>query len=589
LENGAGARSSERSVNVDWFATVTDTRPKTRTLPFFLASALLGTFALYLLIIDPNRIGSFYDDSIYVTAAKSLATGQGYRIISLPQTVTQTLIPPLYPFLLSLIWRANTHFPDNTSWMMLLSAIASIAFLATSWKYLATQGYTTHRQALVIVALAGINWRTMTVATAIISEVIFALLSVITLLLAEKYEKEERGWIAGAFVGLMAGLVFLTRTSGLVLLASIAVYYLARRRWRKLLVPLAVASIFVAGWLLWSYGNRTGTGGEHAAYYAGYTRGASDTIAKLQELNGSSSLMVRLKILESNALGLILVWLPLEALGLRSGIPIGVLVPFVLLVFIVFVAGFVREAKKGIRLVPMYIVFYLALHLVFPVHSYERYLWPVLPFLLWFLVSEVSALILAVRAGFAGKADTAKRVSAVFLTVVFVGLAGFTVYNNVSGIVLSLKLLRQSSNTEDENAIVWIKTNTDPSDVLVCFGDQKYYLYTDRKAVRSVPVLFLDATVYQARDPDSDEMVRVFLNIVRENHGNYFVLSPKDFEQQAPAYGKSIEAFVEKNPEQFVLLFESGGTKIYRIESNMGEHVWRGRNPSRKLETCVCG
>jgi hypothetical protein len=549
--------------------SVTAKRPHTqRSFAVVLTTVLVSAFVLYLSVITPNRFGSFYDDSIYVTAAKSLATGQGYRIMSLPQTVTQTLIPPLYPFLLSLIWRATPNFPDNTSWMMLLSAIASIAFLATSWKYLATQGYATYWQALVIVALAGINWRTMTVATAIISEVIFALPSVITLLLAEKYEKEERGWIAGVVVGVMAGLVFLTRTSGLVLLAAITVYFLARRRWRKLLVPLAVASIFVAGWLVWSYGNRTGIGGEHAAYYAGYTRGASDTIAKLKELNGSSSLMVRLKILESNALGLILVWLPLEALGLRSGIPIGVLVPFVLLVFIVFVAGFVREAKKGIRLLQIYLVSYLGLHLVFPVHSYERYLWPVLPFLLWFLVSEVSALISAVRVGLASKGDLVKNVSAIFLLTVLAGLSGFAAYNNVSGIVLSSRLLRQESHAEDKETVEWIKANTDPSDVLVCFGDQKYYLYTDRKAVRSVPVLFLDATVYQGRDPDPDELVRVFLNIVLENRGNYFVFSRKDFEQQAPAYGKSVEEFVETNPEQFALVFETGDTRIYRIGSD---------------------
>jgi hypothetical protein len=351
---------------------------------------------------------------------------------------------------------------------------------------------------------------------------------------------------------------------------SIGVYYLIRRRWRKLIVPLSIAAIFVAGWLIWSYGNRTGFGGEHAAYYAGYTRGASDTVTKLQELNNNSSLLVRLKIIESNALGLILVWLPLESLGLRHGTPIGILVPFVLLVFVAFVAGFVREVRKGPRLLPIYLTLYLALHLVFPIHSYERYLWPVLPFLLWLLVSEVSAVALAVRVGFESRGDAAKRISAFFLAAVLAAFVAFVAYNNMSGIVLSSASIRSLSTDEDRDAIEWIKSNTNASDVLVCFGDQKYYLYTGRKAVRSVPVVLLAVRVYQARDPDSDEMVRVFLNIVRENHGNYFVLSPKDFEQQAPAYGKSIEAFVEKNPEQFVLLFESGSTKIFRIDDKRG-------------------
>jgi hypothetical protein len=80
--------------------------------------ALSVAFALYCLMISADRFGDYGDDGIYVSAAKALATGQGYRIISLPQGAPQTQIPPLYPFLLSLIWRAYPNFPSNTVWMM---------------------------------------------------------------------------------------------------------------------------------------------------------------------------------------------------------------------------------------------------------------------------------------------------------------------------------------------------------------------------------------------------------------------------------------------------------------------------------------
>src|SRR4029077_13129984 len=134
----------------------------------------------------------------------------------------------------------------------------------------------------------------------------------------------------GAVLGLIAGLVFLTRTSGLALLAAVAVYYAYRRHWKKVLVPLLVAGLFVLGWFGLCYLNRNTVGGEHASYYAGYARGISDTVGRLQILNGESKPTVYLKIVGTNALGLILVWAPLQSLGLRATLSTPLLVPLIL-------------------------------------------------------------------------------------------------------------------------------------------------------------------------------------------------------------------------------------------------------------------
>ena len=59
------------------------------------------------------QFGQAHDDAIYYIAAKSLASGQGYRISSLPETPYETKYPPLLPWLLSIAWMVEPRFPEN--------------------------------------------------------------------------------------------------------------------------------------------------------------------------------------------------------------------------------------------------------------------------------------------------------------------------------------------------------------------------------------------------------------------------------------------------------------------------------------------
>ena len=147
-------------------------RPR-RTI-WLLILTVLGACSLYLSLLSPAGFGTYHDDAIYVTTAKTLATGQGYKIASLPYEPAQTKYPPLYPFLLSLIWRVYPQFPQNLTWMLLLSVVAAVSFLAMTYRYLTTQRYAAEWQALIVVGVAAINWRTIILATGIYSEMLVA-------------------------------------------------------------------------------------------------------------------------------------------------------------------------------------------------------------------------------------------------------------------------------------------------------------------------------------------------------------------------------------------------------------------------------
>jgi hypothetical protein len=83
-----------------------------RTVLVFL---LLLIPSAYLVSKSPDmpEFGRLHDDGLFFVSAKSLATGQGFRILSLPEQPAQTKYPILYPLYLSLVWRANPHFPEN--------------------------------------------------------------------------------------------------------------------------------------------------------------------------------------------------------------------------------------------------------------------------------------------------------------------------------------------------------------------------------------------------------------------------------------------------------------------------------------------
>jgi hypothetical protein len=109
------------------------TLEKPKVTRLMLAGVLVTAALVYLVLLRPEGFGSYHDDGMYAVLAKALATGQGYKVISLPFDPDQTKSPPFYPFLLSLIWRIYPQFPQNVTWMMLLSVVATVSFLALAY------------------------------------------------------------------------------------------------------------------------------------------------------------------------------------------------------------------------------------------------------------------------------------------------------------------------------------------------------------------------------------------------------------------------------------------------------------------------
>src|SRR5215469_1344805 len=112
--------------------------------------------------------------------------------------------------------------------MMSLSGLASLVSLLLVWLYLTKRQYASNWQSLLIVALVAFNWRTALLSSGIYSEPFYMALSISALFLAEEYQEGQPGLLKGVVLGVLLGAAFLTRASGLALVAATGLYLLVR-------------------------------------------------------------------------------------------------------------------------------------------------------------------------------------------------------------------------------------------------------------------------------------------------------------------------------------------------------------------------
>ncbi len=218
-----------------------------RLLPFLLFALVL---VVAMVTITPWPVGAFQDDAIYTVLARSLATGEGYRLINLPGAPHATHYPPGYPFFLSLLWRLAPSFPDNivvfkfanAAWLA-LAAVGTMMFARRRLKWsVPVAGLMAAAGTLAIVVLL--------VTGVVLSEPMFMAILFPTLLVSERAVDTGRTGDAVA-AGIVCGVLTLIRTIGAVVIPAAVLMLVWRRRFRAALVLFAAAACFVIPWQLW--------------------------------------------------------------------------------------------------------------------------------------------------------------------------------------------------------------------------------------------------------------------------------------------------------------------------------------------------
>jgi hypothetical protein len=233
----------------------------------FAVAILCAGVSLYRMV--PGVCGVHHDDGVYVLTAKALASGEGYRLVQLPERPLQTKYPILYPAVLAFVWRAWPRFPDNLVAMQLLSCIAmasavSVYYLYSArWCVLDRSAAATAATVTATVPLLGYF------ATLPMSEGLFMLALTVAVWQTERLAAsggEARGRRVACALALTA--CALLRTAGVVLVIAMLAWVARRRALKPSVVLMSIGPVL--GWFAWT-ASAGAASDVRTAYYTSYS------------------------------------------------------------------------------------------------------------------------------------------------------------------------------------------------------------------------------------------------------------------------------------------------------------------------------
>jgi len=458
--------------------------------------------------------GIYHDDAVYVSTAKALAEGQGYRLINLPGAPLQTKYPILYPAILAIIWKLWPSFPNNLVAMQALSWLAGGAVPGLAYLYLVRFGYFTRGVALGAGLLCATSINYLYFSTLTLSEMPFALLLLAALwALEEQVRAPQSSKVRQLLLGFLLALPFMCRTIGASLpLVGLFVLYRQRRpvRW-----VAAAALTLMFSWFSWTLASKI--------YFPDdYITGWYTDYLSWWYKNGVPFYMLILfnnilySMIFSSSLGLPGLEKPLSSLESLS-IPVLYCIMGILIWVII-----VKNAKKY-QILPLYLISYLVIVILWPWPPF-RFLVPVLPFLLAYLISGVLAI--KDRLNFIPSYPSALTavmgiLLAANLTLVF--LQGQT--NHETRYPTLIRRNPPIFWSSYESVFNWVNAHTSPDDLIASGFDTMIYLYTGRRGFRPF-VGRPDLMFYRGDASQSLGTPEDFLQVMKVYQPRYLIYTP---------------------------------------------------------------
>ena len=519
----------------------------------------IRTLIVFLLLLIPSAVyiarnrdmpefGKLHDDGLLFVSAKSLASGEGFRIVSLPEQPAQTKYPILYPLYLSLVWRLNPRFPDNLWLARLSNWLLLVLCLALSWVFFRKEGFSEGRT-IVLVALLGLNPYMILFGTNTFSEIFFTCWLLAVFLLA-RLKTVQMTILAGA----AAGCAYLSRTAGIALLISMPAWYWWQRESRRAIQFAAGMIPFVAGWMLWSRFHILHTADSTLIYYTDYVKMEFLTV-------GFDNLhLVLWKNLDQLLYGMGGLAIP-HVIGL---LPVKILTQ---VVAIAMISGAVRLFRRGMAVQYSFFAVLSSLMLIvwhFPPN--ERFVLPLAPLLFAGLLTELEHIALMMKSALKHK-DLGQRVvaggmGAVIAAIVIAALLlqGFMSFDYLYGSASQYraKLIGM------REAYQWIAANVPDSSKVLSNDDPLLYLYSGRRG-HVVPLV---PRFWYADDHENTVATyRDVADYCRSHGFEYFYSNPDDIGRWTddPEQAQTVRWAVQQNPG-LKSVFESKFGTVYQVQ-----------------------
>ncbi len=478
-----------------------------------LMAALLPAAAFVYRYRAMPHFGFLLDDAIYVTCARSLAEGAGYKIASLPGAPWQTKYPPGYSWMLSWIWSAAPAFPANLRWIAALGGLSLAAAVLLARRVGRDLGLDS-RWAVAAAALCALNPPAIFYSASAMSDIPGLALMLASFVLMTEGARRHCVWLALA-AGLVGAAAFLTRSAFLALLATAPAWFLWKRQWRGAAAFAAAMLPCVAGWQLWSRAHHSLDPSPQIRFYVDYLGYLS---ANFSAADIPAVAAANFQTLVQSA-GRVL-WFDPDAGALVS--------LWRTILLLLALAGVWRLSRRALHPYTIFAVLYSSILLPWNFSPNERFLLPLLPLLMAGLTESARQILDALRTLWrrGGLADRG------FAGAVFAGLAVAVVlwasaFSQGLGYLRTLMEREKTRFAMDRAAGQWAGAYLPAGSTVVTHQESRFHLLS---GLRAIGMPLPSKTGYGGVRKEITAYFDSVKDIARQRRARYLYVTPSSFE-----------------------------------------------------------
>ena len=473
------------------------------------------------LLLNPDLpVGG--DCPYYLILAQSIASGQGYKDIYYPGNPPNTSYPFFYPLLLSLIL---AFFPKTVIGLKFVSVIFGTASLVAIYilfsdkhhrgtqntKFVASDlkpvTYNLERGTWnwLLLLLVATNLWFLGFSALIMTEMVYIFFSLMTLLLLEKYGGQSRLFDKTLFIAAFSmAITFFTKPIALSISVAVFVHFMIKREYRKGFLLMGLWFFLISPWI---YRNIVISRTDASCnYFVQFSSGQQLSIINIGKRiiwnivhysREIPSLLFPAFFLNSSRLEMpgYFWFLYGELNELKPSffqLPHFLVILLAIFFCVTILWGFMFQFGKK-RLIEKYVFFYISILMLFPsrfyIYSANRYLLPLLPFILDYFLRGFFSVLKKSRLS----RLMIKRSSLFVIFIIFItGLLcdSWLIKRNI-GYILDYNHLSNVERKDYYNswyddyfiAGEWVKKNTFAHSVVMHHYPAPFYLYGERKTV----------------------------------------------------------------------------------------------------------
>jgi 4-amino-4-deoxy-L-arabinose transferase-like glycosyltransferase len=227
----------------------------TSRLAMFIALLLISVIGFVLVLQATPEGAGLSDDSIaYIAGARSIVAGQGYREAWLASNQPVTHFPPAFPAILAsfgFLGIDPLHAARYVNAFLFFLSAGLLGILAWRMTPSLTAG-------LVLAGLFVLCSDLLQVHAMAMSEPLFIFLSLLSFWMFDLYFERDHHWLWLIACATFVGMAYLTRYSGLALIATfIVALFILHKSWKQRFTSIGIFAAATLPWILgWTLRNK---------------------------------------------------------------------------------------------------------------------------------------------------------------------------------------------------------------------------------------------------------------------------------------------------------------------------------------------